>query len=495
MSGPERTSEDRRNRRRAAALIVGAVLIVATVLGAGVLAGGTSRQHVTGVRPLAVRNASWHKASIPEGVERIDSMACSTSTTCVATGFSASTSVVMRSTDAGRTWSAVEAPTIPTAPPALGGAASARSSVGCIGDTCVVVLHSIRWGAGGGTPSVGLVLRSTNSGLTWASVPMPVSPDGVGQIEGPVSCVAAVAKCYVVGVELVYPDGNTNCQLSGCPSNAVASLLAVPTDPADPSTVVASVDYEYLGGSTRSAVIGPANIDVAFAGCRPAAAGAVECAVARGAALAHLDALTWVIPRTGPVTTIATDPIGVEGNFSVATIPPGVPTSIPIDLVRLPTGSVVSTRMGSATPCPYLPACSLGETWMGHTLVQNECWPTTRTGQPPGCVFLRSDNSGRTWKAIVTTRMQRDGLGVTLHGTSARSAVVADIWYGTFLAGTVRSFVAEPVSTTTPTALGFGGFGGRIGCTAGMTWLAGDTYSGAGVPVRGVLFTLSGCGI
>jgi photosystem II stability/assembly factor-like uncharacterized protein len=126
--------------------------------------------------------ATWNSATLVASTPELDSIACSSLTSCVAVGQGASA----QSNDGGVTWTSH---TIPSANTTLLG-------VSCPSSKLCVSVGVIPGNTG---PYGGQVLLSTDGGITWAAPPLPQMVGALGSVSCPSStfCVAVGAQILV----------------------------------------------------------------------------------------------------------------------------------------------------------------------------------------------------------------------------------------------------------------------------------------------------------
>ncbi len=128
--------------------------------------------------------ATWRTEALPSGIGGLYGVACSTSTACLAVGYSGSLfnskATVIKTTDGGSTWSEVSVPN---------GLVDAKS-ISCVnGNDCLAAVYV----GNPVVPTAGIIATS-NAGATWSSETLP---SGTGPLDS-VFCATAML-CWAVG--------------------------------------------------------------------------------------------------------------------------------------------------------------------------------------------------------------------------------------------------------------------------------------------------------
>jgi photosystem II stability/assembly factor-like uncharacterized protein len=144
---------------------------------------------------------SWSNESLPAGSPPLDAIACADSTHCVAVGQGATAAT----SDGGTTWDLAAVPVANTT---------------MIGVTCLSTQTCLAAGVTSeqAGPYAGVILISTNGGLSWTSSTLPPGTYGIGDVVCPTS-----SRCIAVGAQiLVSSDGGQTWSTATVPGGTQA---------------------------------------------------------------------------------------------------------------------------------------------------------------------------------------------------------------------------------------------------------------------------------
>ncbi len=336
---------------------------------------------------------TWSMGSLPSGIARMWSVACSSVSDCVATGNATSnfSAVVLSSTDGGVTWGSDNVPT----------GLSRLNAVACPSTSDCFVAGALSGATGGGA-----VLASTDGGHTWS---MDTLPLGTGEFFG-LACASRL-DCTAVGSP-GYGYANEISDTRDGGAKWVVGALPVGADALQgitcPTTTICyavgsgnfanagTVAYTTNGGSTwETQYLGSGVTDLNAIAC----SSTVECmalgtSVSGGAAIATTSdgGATWKIqsapegsvdltsvacPSLGRCTVVGSDRNGLGGIIDTTTTNGATWSS-----------DVIPDWLTSVS-CPSTSNC----TAVGYP-------PVELLGPPPspGAAVWSTTDGGSTWK-------------------------------------------------------------------------------------------------
>ena len=187
------------------------------------LAGGMGGSTRAALLRSGNGGVTWHRVALPPGLGlrrlhagAIITITCPSSTTCLLAGLSPKGAVLLRSTDTGSSWDSV------ALPPGLAHDSSGLGAIYTI--TCPSSTTCLAGGQGTNGP---VLLRSTDTGISWDSVALPPGPelprhnlDAIRTINCPSSTTCLAGGLGPKGAVLLRStNGGTSWHSVALPSN------------------------------------------------------------------------------------------------------------------------------------------------------------------------------------------------------------------------------------------------------------------------------------